>query len=214
MIPLIEENDLKKALEDIQGILNQGAISFSDLVNVMVKFRIFLEAEGAKKRYRTLSMYCDWVVHPKLDRSSAREIVEFVNDAYLARIQSETAQWISDALIEGYKLHVLHDEIQAFAKEFGLNISVFDMWENWEKFAWALIHELQERPSELSKSKTEEYGQKYLEVIGQAHPIVSVFFAHNGKNYIWVATNLVGASFIGDMAIVSQEMVDKHPSRS
>lgn len=209
---------MKRALKVIQQILNQKSMTASDLVNVMNKFRLFLEDVGAQRKYPTLLLYGNWVAHPKLDKARAIEIIEFLNDAFVACSKSDSEKWVADAAIESFRLHVLHDEIRAFAGEFGVSLPVFDQWENWVSFAWGLIEELTERPITLPDTTTNKKIEKRLDALmdkweaatSNRNALVSMRLARSDGKYIWVAELLNGAVFMGDMAIISQEMVDKY----
>jgi hypothetical protein len=58
--------------------LDQQIISERQVVYILVELRKLLEKKGMLKeaRYRALTFCCDWTVHPKLDRDSARLITE------------------------------------------------------------------------------------------------------------------------------------------
>lgn len=213
---------MKRALQTIEQILSRDSISADALVNIMIKFRIVIEAADAYGEYPTLLLYCNWVAHPKLDKKQATGIVEQFNAAFLRQLSSQQEKWIADAVIEKFCMHLLHQEIIKFAKEFGIALHFLDNWDNWVKFAWALIEELLERPITISDpSKTRDAARKFEALSGawdtaisRRNPLVSVKFGKSDNKYIWVIEMLNGAIFFGEMAIISQEMVDNYSRKS
>ena len=47
-----------------------------DVVYLFIRLRILIEEHGLKKELPTLNLYCNWLVHQKLDRSSCSIISE------------------------------------------------------------------------------------------------------------------------------------------
>lgn len=64
-------------IRKLKTLLDQGICSEAEVVFLLVGIRKLLERDGGlKKIYPKLRFYCDWVLHAKLDRKDAREILE------------------------------------------------------------------------------------------------------------------------------------------
>ena len=64
-------------IRKLKTLLDQGICSEAEVVYLLVGIRKLLERDGRLKRtYPKLKFYCDWVLHPELDRKDAREILE------------------------------------------------------------------------------------------------------------------------------------------
>lgn len=81
--------------------LDQPILSERQVVYILVELRKLLESKGLDRdiRYRALIFCCDWAVHPKLDRESARAITSLF-DQYEASYRVEPSG-VSQAGIPG-----------------------------------------------------------------------------------------------------------------
>ena len=57
------------AKKELSRLLTQARLSKSDCVSLMTHIRVVLEQHPQKRDYPTLGLYCDWLLHHKIDRS-------------------------------------------------------------------------------------------------------------------------------------------------
>jgi hypothetical protein len=64
--------------DKLEAILRKSPKSEAELVYVMVEMRKFLEREGQIKetQFSTLKFFCDWVLHPVLEYSGAKNVLK------------------------------------------------------------------------------------------------------------------------------------------
>jgi hypothetical protein len=79
--------------------MKAGDVSESTMHRCMGLLRQLLEERGDRKKYATLAMFCDWLLHPKLDRSKAGGDLLDILDATFAR--SRTVDQQIQQLLEG-----------------------------------------------------------------------------------------------------------------
>jgi hypothetical protein len=62
-------------LEELDSLLNSPPTDRQDVLYALTRIRKILEHDNAKDAYGTLVFFCDWVLHTKLDRAAAQEIL-------------------------------------------------------------------------------------------------------------------------------------------
>lgn len=89
--------------------MKAGDISDSTMHRFMGLLRELLEERGDKKRCPTTTMFCDWLVHPTLDRSLAGgKLLDILDDAWSnsSHVDAQICQ-----MTEGFSPWRLRDEI-------------------------------------------------------------------------------------------------------
>ena len=130
--------------------VSQDELTKSDVVNLMSQFRICLEAEGFKKRYPYLTMYCDWTVHSQLSRSApAFQVIESIADAMVGNPNAPNSPAFYDDITKAFLFDEFRADCNKFAAQFGTpNVFCADP-EVWSGFLVLLIEILLERPLEF-----------------------------------------------------------------
>lgn len=67
-------------IRKLESYLAIAPSSEADVVYVLVEIRKILEHDEQAGIFSTLSFYCDWAVHVKLDRRGARQILQLLDD--------------------------------------------------------------------------------------------------------------------------------------
>ena len=66
-------------VEKLESELSRPIERESQVVYIMVETRKYLESTGQLDNYPALRLYCDWVVHSKLDRLGAEEVIRAID---------------------------------------------------------------------------------------------------------------------------------------
>jgi hypothetical protein len=65
--------------EELWSLLNEEPQKKQDVVHVLIQIRKVLEHDGKPARYEGLKFFCDWVAHPKLAGTGAREVLRMLD---------------------------------------------------------------------------------------------------------------------------------------
>lgn len=134
-------------VEKIKAVIKSPVTSEHQVVYILVQIRKVAERRANVSLGNTLRLYCDWVVHPWLDRKGAKEIVKVFDEFRSASIapggqrnaRSE-AQATVDRLLDFSELRA---ELVEFLTTIGAS-NVRDDW--WERFAFHLAHVIEDCP--------------------------------------------------------------------
>lgn len=134
---------LKSFVDDIQ---RRGHCSPYEVIDLLRRVRLLLEKGRLKKTYPVLSLYCDWVCHPELDRNPngfrlLRDIDKVIVDNHkensdeliLSVSHSMSLEAVRESLIKLFSLHQIE-------------IGLFKHTDTWREVARAIIEELLDRP--------------------------------------------------------------------
>ncbi len=119
-------------IEKLTQFLAQSPRREADVVYALVEVRKLLEREGKKKVFKTLTLFCDWVVHVKLDRRGADDILTML-DARLCTLDLSKPQDITpDNVVRQFvSLYLLHEELKRFCAEMKLPNRWTTDWQSW-----------------------------------------------------------------------------------
>lgn len=122
--------------------LQQDIQSERQVVYTLVELRKLIELNGDGKNYFALQFYCDWAVHPIMDRAGAQRIVRQF-DAYQAVMdQMDTApdQEIKlgpqslNGVADIVRLATFKNQLCTYLKIQGLSAAITEDREQWIKF--------------------------------------------------------------------------------
>jgi hypothetical protein len=65
--------------------LKDEIVSERQVVYILVETRKLLEQQGRLDDFRTLTLCCNWTVHPKLDRKDSQEVLKYF-DGYVPSV--------------------------------------------------------------------------------------------------------------------------------
>ena len=69
----------------LRAALADGVASEERVVYVMRSIRKLLEIDGAQRKYPALNFYCNWVLHNKLERGFAIDVINLFDDIHGSR---------------------------------------------------------------------------------------------------------------------------------
>lgn len=131
-------------LTKLHGEFRQKISSERQVVYVMVQIRKAIEGS---EDFDVLKFHCDWVMHPKLDRRSAKELLDKLNSRYADVHRANGAPEAMKKLGQELGLEALHVEFHKFLKQYGLDDSFCDA-EWWLAFLSYYLRVIQDCPLE------------------------------------------------------------------
>jgi hypothetical protein len=97
-------------VDKVRHELERGIDTEVQVVYVLVEIRKLIEHSERRARYKPLKFYCDWALHPTLDRKSAREFLREIDDAIERRETNEQAAKRMGAKfsLEAFRVELIH----------------------------------------------------------------------------------------------------------
>jgi hypothetical protein len=121
------------AVEPLRSILAEPLGRESELIDLLVKVRKVIELKPG--RYPVLTFFCDWPLHVKLDRKSARSVLDkfdaFVGE-YRQRGSATGEMWERTKPLTSFSR--LRSELVQILREHGLDARQIEGFEGWVRF--------------------------------------------------------------------------------
>lgn len=140
-------------LNDHLTVLRTGDISPSTTHRLMALLRELLEQQGINRQYPLVTMFCDWSLHIRLDRSPAGAKLLDLLDATWANSRQVDQQ--IDALVDQLKPHLLRSQMIDILEGVLIDPTVVRTDELFGKIVRCLITDLVEKPI-ARKAKDEQ----------------------------------------------------------
>jgi hypothetical protein len=181
--------------------MKAGDVSESTMHRCMGLLRQLLEERGDRKKYATLAMFCDWLLHPKLDRSKAGGDLLDILDATFAR--SRTVDQQIQQLLEGLAPQRLGEQIVLFLGSAFVDPSFFLDEGRFLAFMRHLTADLLDKPIARQSREVERLTQERL-AQGYRHIADRLFFrrSESGGNEIVLAARQIEPASGGEVMIV------------
>jgi hypothetical protein len=126
----------------VNGMLTQS--SRSDVLSTLKHTRELLESTGLKRDFPTLSMYCNWYLHPVLAQAEPGwQVLVDINDVLCDASNPNPVAAIGAAL----RLETLRSQAIELFTSRQINPFLFIHDSNWMAFAFSLLHDCAGRPS-------------------------------------------------------------------
>ena len=74
---------MPREIDELRRLLGQTSLTKSDVTSLVVQVRKAAESRSSGPQYPTLWRYCNWMVHPALDRKEYYSLLEDLTDAVL-----------------------------------------------------------------------------------------------------------------------------------
>lgn len=138
--------------------------SSSEITHLFVNIRVLLEGNNLKTEFYTLNLYCNWLVHSKLDNSSCKLIEELKNKI---KEHFETKNDFNYVISELLGLKNLKNDLCLILLR--CNVADHEVNINWSQLFSTFLKELVQKPLECKKLKSEReypddfYGVKLIE---------------------------------------------------
>lgn len=133
-------------LSKLQLELTQDVTSERQVVYILVQIRKLIDNDNHAKDLEALRLHCDWVVHPKLDRKGARQLLGKLNDRYTTVLKTNPNADLQE-LSKRLGLRAFQAEFQEFLRRYCLDGSFCDTdW--WFAFLYHYSRVIQDCPLE------------------------------------------------------------------
>lgn len=191
-------------VKQIEQIIATGFLTPNDILALFSKFRILIEGESKQSEYHVLKLYCDWALHPQIDRSDfCIQILEKLSimlyDHDNKKVYTEKVQeFVSIAELRKQIVHILFNHNIDFA--FILND---ELW--YKVFVILLVNHLLERPIKLPQRSKKKYDTIYSDILEKVgnEPLYVVrefaFIKYEGKIYWKLKTDNDYIDIIGPL---------------
>lgn len=216
---------MSKYAKDINIVLSQNIWTKADITHVMAQFRLIIEEDKLQAKYAYLSLYCDWILHTEISRSkTAYRMLESLTDCFINSYKDpDNSKWINDAVIEGFALHKLLENIMEIGQEFKIAASAkFTQLNNWTHFAFLVLDILVGKPLTFPNPLTSSAKLSYNCIILRAEKAGDIeknavvgfsFYKDNDSGrYHWEIKTIhslkIGYRILGEIAFINQKMID------
>lgn len=215
-------------LQRLQLILSNSSWSEDSILRAMSSFRHIIEEKGIQKEYEYLNLYCNWTLHPEIDKSSKGfDILQSLSNAFTEHNSNPNGpKWIGDQVIESLSLHKLKEDIERFCDELKINKELISSKEGWEQFVtFLIINELQNKPIKIPEELGKKMGIKITESLKDENDntvleisyILFDFVDKNNQSTRKICWNIVtpttkrkNITLLGPIAIIDQKMIDNY----
>jgi len=126
-------------IKEINSIIENGALSLPIVLFVFRNIRIEMESEKSTSSYPHLSLYCNFLLHPYLERNLNR--IKLLNTMADGFIKYDISP--EDMISNMYYMCGLYDlriELLNFSSKFGINKKVFDSRPHWSLVTQAIVN--------------------------------------------------------------------------
>lgn len=216
---------MKDLVSELENIFTKK-LDTSTLVHAMSNFRLILEKERLQSEFPTLNLYCNWILHDSISASlTAFRILEDLTDSMISHNSDTGTKWISDAVVEGLRLHRLQIEILKLADQYGIGIEMIREYFYWKAFVRILLGKLKGRPLLFPENPKKKVKTIYERIVTKAYfsghecnGVISVWFTELVGKYHWsiktLATRSGNVKIVGVMHVITQEMVDNYQTET
>lgn len=136
-------NYQKQILTWFEELERNREIRVSNVSHLMSLCRHLLEDNHIQSKYPHLKFYCDWSLHPKLDRSRLTiRILDQISD----ELSSPGPKEYNDVVLELIGLQHLRKELLALFVEFALPTHIFESRKQWTDLVSVLLNLLMDKP--------------------------------------------------------------------
>jgi hypothetical protein len=142
-----EREMVKDILSKLDAELRQEITSERQVVYILVQIRKLIDSDKLSEDFEALKLHCDWAVHPKLNKSSAKRLLRKLNDRHSELRSKSGPQEAMSELSEKLGLQAFQVEFHKFLQFYNLNESSCDgNW--WFAFLYHYSRVIQDCPLE------------------------------------------------------------------
>ncbi|MFH1921467.1 MAG: hypothetical protein ABIP48_16500 [Planctomycetota bacterium] len=122
-------------IAELKRLVGQAELTKSDVGFLMSRVRSLLEERGLQSKYGVLNLYCNWTVHPKIDRSMVCfRMLERLTDNILKHKDSPPDSPFFAAVTETLAVPQLRDQFIGFCREFSVPDTFCRDADIWKRF--------------------------------------------------------------------------------
>jgi hypothetical protein len=131
----------------------------STVSRLMSLSRQVIEETKTKDVYPVLNLFCDWSLHPKLDRKDAQNVLGAIEEA-LSEEMKKAGHFTGDTLMATVSPRRLRDEMIALLTANTIDPAIADNLHYFVPIAARLTEDLIHKPLELTEKRLKEKMQK------------------------------------------------------
>jgi hypothetical protein len=121
--------------EELWPLLNGEPQKKQDVVFVLIQIRKLLEYDGKPAQYKTLKFFCDWVAHPKLAGTGAKDLLRVLDNELPTFDRRNSLGWDPKGVVHKIlSFDLLRNELLAF-------LHAEDLPTRWaeDEFTWKSV---------------------------------------------------------------------------
>jgi hypothetical protein len=149
-------------VKEISEILLQPIISKNDVGQLLNKIRCLIELENKQAKYKTLFFYCNWIVHPVIDKN--KELYSILEMLNIGFAKLPEGKFYTNVVFDGLRVFDLRIDLIDLFIEFSLPRINIDA-----KFLLKIFNNLLLKPiryPDIQKAKDGKRNATVLKVIG------------------------------------------------
>jgi hypothetical protein len=125
----------RKLIQGIQNALSQP-LNGMNIKALLADTRKLLELVGAAEQYEALKFHCDWILHTKMSKKFASNLLRSFDDVWDKWIVSKTpiSNDFTAALPYTIGFYGFEKELVGFLRQFGMNLPFAESKELWQQF--------------------------------------------------------------------------------
>jgi hypothetical protein len=124
----------QESLKVLQELLARPIENEAQVVYFLVELRKLIE--NLEDRYRLLTFFCDWILHSKLDRKYAKEILDEL-DGFIEQVKvlgGHPNKGLMDRIVPLISLQRFHNDLFLLLGEHGLDTELVGDLRRWGPF--------------------------------------------------------------------------------
>jgi hypothetical protein len=143
----------------LKALEQEDAFREDAVLAILVQIRKHLEANSLKQKYKITNFYCNWCLHPILDRNPEEEILKEISKV----VEDGEETLLNDRINEIIPTQRLRKELVEIVASVGVNSSLFSSYRGWQSFLRVLIKLLLNIPIlRTDKPVTGKYVQQLI----------------------------------------------------
>lgn len=156
-------SEMQMKLAVLERLCAKAFTQEGEVLQFMVEIRKIDELHDHPEKYPILAFFCDWLVHPILDRRQAQAVLKGLDD-FIERVrQSQRAeQGDIDVIAPLLSFKLLQHELAVFLSEHGLPTSPVD-GEEWFQFLSLYVDQIER--VELKSQNPAKTGLRHIDAI-------------------------------------------------
>jgi hypothetical protein len=184
--------------QKLSRLINDLPKNERDVVYAFVKIRKLLEFERAKKRHPFLSVFCDWLLHTRLDGRGAQSILEILDEKMVQKKWRPEDEPPDREVFDIFSLDLFRGDLRTFLQANGLpTVWVDDMFA-WQAFIVFYGDEVVDTPLAMTRrdGKAHHLTKLVIEACEPSKAIAEVNPHEHFSGFKWALTLNGGHTFV------------------
>jgi hypothetical protein len=147
-------------IRELTRLLSQASLTKADVSHFMVQVRQLIESQAIGPSYPTLKRYCNWIVHPALDRKEYYSLLEALTDAVLAHKDKPPDTASFQAITDVFGPKQLQEDFKRICSAVGIPDVFCTDAGIWREFFGMIASNLVDKPIQFQDPAVMSTGQK------------------------------------------------------